>query len=360
MKKTIIFAALALIAVASCQKSQTTAIVDPDENIPEGTLIPILFGSNLAPVSTTTKSIGGVDTWKTTDQVHVYGITRINPNEDALNFDDIRINNIAIPATTEEGSLIEVKDEDNNPVYYDLLKCYDFFGYYVDDIDTTPIVDAEYGTIAVPVIIDGSQDVMLAAAVREDHEVASIQVGRERLFSAYSARKAIHPVLTFKHQLSRFKFIVSNGTSESSNVVRISDLKVKSPSAGILDVINSELNVVTDSETDMYLREVNPETGSTVELQPVVVTSTPQQLGESLMVMPGLSSYELAFTLTQEGVETPENVKDLSIAIPGGLLAEAGKQYMVYITVYDFESIKIEVGIEPWDVVDDIIEIGKD
>ncbi|MBR0239935.1 MAG: fimbrillin family protein [Bacteroidales bacterium] len=358
MKKTIIFAALALIAVASCQKSQTTAIVDPDENIPEGTLIPILFGSNLAPVSTTTKSIGGVDTWKTTDSVNVYGITRISPEKDALDFDDIRIDNIAIPAVPEEGTLIEVKDADMNPVYYDLLKCYDFFGYYIDDIEATPTVAD--GTISLPITIDGSQDVMLAAAVRENHQVESISVGRERLFSAYSARKNIHPLLTFKHQLSRFKFIVSNGTSESSNVVRISDLKVKSPSAGILDVINSELNVVTDSETDMYLREVNPETGSTVELQPVVVTSTPQLLGESLMVMPGLSSYELAFTLTQEGVETPENVKDLSIAIPGGLLAEAGKQYTVHITIYDFESIKIEVGIEPWDVVDDIIEIGKD
>lgn len=357
MKKTIIFAALALIAVASCQKSQTTAIVDPDENIPEGTLIPILFGSNLAPVSTTTKSIGGVDTWKTTDQVHVYGITRINPNEEALNFDDIRINNIAIPATTEEGSLIEVKDEDNNPVYYDLLKCYDFFGYYVDDIEATPTVAD--GTISLPITIDGSQDVMLAAAVRENHQVESIPVGRERLFSAYSARKNIHPLLTFKHQLSRFKFIVSNGTSESGKVIRISDLKVKSPTDGVLDIINGTLNVDATSEAYLALKEYDSEAGETADLTPVVVTAADQPLGESLMVMPGLAKYTLSFTLTQEGVDNPESV-DADIDIPGGLVAIAGNMYTVHITVYDFENIKIEVGLEPWVPVDEVIEIGQD
>ncbi|MBR0297886.1 MAG: fimbrillin family protein [Bacteroidales bacterium] len=357
MKKTIIFAALALIAVASCQKSQTTAIVDPDENIPEGTLIPILFGSNLAPVSTTTKSIGGVDTWKTTDSVNVYGITRISPEKDALDFDDIRIDNIAIPAVPEEGTLIEVKDADMNPVYYDLLKCYDFFGYYIDDIEATPTVAD--GTISLPITIDGSQDVMLAAAVRENHQVESISVGRERLFSAYSARKNIHPLLTFKHQLSRFKFIVSNGTSESGNVIKISNLKVKSPAEGVLDIVNSDLTVYADSEAEMSLKEIDPVTGKTVELKPLIVTAFDQPLGESLMVMPGLAQYNLSFTLTQEGVDKSESV-NTAIDIPGGLVAIAGKMYTVHITVYDFESIKIEVGLEAWDQVPGEIEIGKD
>lgn len=383
MKKTIIFAALALIAVAACQKSQPTVIVDPDENIPEGTLIPILFGSNLAPVSTTTKSIGGVDAWKTTDTVHVFGITRTDSTATGtIDFaKGIEINDIAIPAFIAEGELIEVKDKNKKPYYYDLEKPYDFFGYYIDDaVSGVTEIDETTKTITIPVTIDGSQDVMLAVAERK--ATLNTKTGlpktilANRLFSAYSARKEIHPALNFKHQLSRFKFIVSKGGDSATNV-SIDSLAVVSPIKGVLtfktkdNTITGKLEEASDATREtLYLPErdtngkiIRDENSKIRPIENFVVSGNNMAVGESLMVIPGYSTYTLAFCLNQGEEHVWQ--KNLTIKIPGSTetttaLAEAGKLYTVHITVYNLESIKIEVGLEQWDEVDDVIEIGLD
>lgn len=385
MKKLFVFAALAALTLAACQKAPKS-FIDPDEVIPEGTLVPVLFGSNVQTVKATTKSFGGVEKWNAAQTVYIYGIARPDRDSDALDLEDILINNIpaAAPADGTSGE-IEVYDpvystEDVPvPFYYDLTKCYDFFGYYVDDMEVTPEIDAEVGTLTVPVTINGSQDVMLATAERTDQVANGVSVGRARLFSAYSARKNLHPTLKFEHQLARFKFIVTNGNIDdalydaenpyelgadpSDNNLTLSELYVESLSEGILTIVGGTpgLEPVENSELNLYLKDSlaadAPAGTELADLAAFSIQGKKQPVGESLLVMPGATEYPIGFYITQAGY--PRSVLQTeTIRIPGGALA--GKQYTIHLTLYGLEQVKISVELTEWDVEEEEIPIGQD
>lgn len=345
MKKYIIIALAALCAAVSCQKNAQN-VVDPDENLPAGTLVPVKFASNLVTVST--KALGGIDAWSSNVKLNIYGIAHENG---VIKTDDILIDNVQADAPDGADGAISVLNG-SEPFYYDLDKKYEFFGYFADDAVTgAPVVSAD--AISVPVTIDGTQDIMLAKA---DRVADAGQYAPEKCYSAWSARKGVVPSLNFQHQLARFKFFVTCGTTDQTfdGKMKFKSLSIASPASGYLVVAGDTPGLVATAgapEADLALVMANP--------LDIVTTLNKEQIGESLMVFPGQTEYTIKYTLSQEGkADDVEATAILNLA--QGAAFEAGKQYSVNITVYSLESVKINVSLAPWDIVNDEINIGAD
>lgn len=372
MKKYFFLATAALVALAACSKSPIVesvnageAVVDPDEIFADSDKYPISFASNVVSTKAMVKGGGSIEAWNN-QTLYVYGITR-DVAADTLNWKDgVEIENVPVYPASGVKDTILVTDALNNPYYYNNSARYDFFGYYVDDAFVTGQEDPENraGTIVLPIHIDGTQDVMLAYADR-DSAVKGTSYSAEKMFSAYGVRKGIIPNLKFKHQLSRFVFKVVKGEDINSAVgkVYVDSLCVQSFAEAEMTIVgaNRGLEVPAGAEMeDFYL------TDRGVDLAPVLVEgATPLNLGESMMVMPGLTSYNLKFRLGyQPVVESgdPDTVyqwvEGLNIPISGG--AVAGKSYTITLTVYNLQTIYVSVELEPWDTDTDPINIGQD
>ena len=134
----------------------------------------------------------------------------------------------------EEG---EAMNADGSIKYYPVNGNFDFFGYHLDDAvdpeakapatEEAIVIDkATDGVWKVPFIINGSQDLMSTkAALTGDIDDATTpsqkytmsQATRsEDYYSAYSARRGVHPTLTFDHLLTRLAFSIKPGNNEAS------------------------------------------------------------------------------------------------------------------------------------------------
>lgn len=370
MKKSFILAAAALVALASCSKSPVTTEAqsfDPDEVFTETDLYPITFSSNVVATKAKVKGSGSIETWADTMQLHIYGIKRDADNNLDL-VDGIQINNVvaAAPDGVESGE-IEVWDPalstelEKVPFYYENSGRYDFFGYYLDDAavegQEDPELDTDEGTITLPVQINGTQDVMLAYADREA-AVEGTAINPNKLYSAYGVRKGIIPDLKFTHQLSRFIFKVRKGAVGQSGEAQpgpmyVNSLAVDSYTNGLLTIVGENRGlVVADNDALMFLNLTNRGQA----LTPTVVAGLePQTLGESVLVFPGRETYNIKVDLANDKTSQLNN---MSFDIEGGAIA--GKSYVITITVYDIEEIRINVSLTEWDNDTDPINIGED
>lgn len=368
MKKYFFFAA-ALVALAACSKSPIAESVDPDEIFTGSEMYPISFASNVVSTKSQVKGSGSVAAWDASQTLYVYGIKR-DVAADTLYWNDgIQIDNVAAaaPDGVTEGA-INVYDPafpgENRPFYYDNSARYDFFGYYVDDAFVTGQETPENnnGTITLPILLDGTQDVMLAYADR-DTAVKGTTYSADKMFSAYGVRKGIIPNLKFEHQLSRFIFQVKKGTvpdgSEPEPVVQpgvlyINSLSVDSYANAVMTIVgeNRGLAIADDAELTYF-----PLTNRGTAFDQTLVEGTAKVLGESVMVTPGRESYNLKFVLENEdGVR--QETDNMSFSIAGG--AVAGKSYTITLTVYNLEKININVSLVAWDEDTDPINIGED
>ncbi|MBP5539915.1 MAG: fimbrillin family protein [Bacteroidales bacterium] len=368
MKKYFILAAAALIALSSCSKSPIVTeaqSVDPDEVFAETDLYPITFSSNVLATKAKVKGSGSIDTWADTMGLHIYGIKRDADNNLDL-VEGIQINNVvaSAPDGVESGE-IEVWDPalstelEKVPFYYDNSGCYDFFGFYIDDAfvegQEDPELDTDEGTITLPVQINGTQDVMLAYADR----VAAVEgtsINPNKLYSAYGVRKGIIPDLKFAHQLSRFIFKVRKGTVNGEaqpGAVYVNSLAVDSYSNGLLTIVGEDRGLaVADDDALVFLNLTNR--GQALS-QTLVEGLDAQTLGESVMVFPGRERYNIKVDLANDKTSQLNN---MFFDIEGGAIA--GKSYVITITVYDIEEIKINVSLTEWDTDTDPIDIGQD
>ena len=112
---------------------------------------------------------------------------------------------------------------------------YDFYGYYIDDIEIGPedIVRTE-DAIRLDITIDGTQDVMSAMAeLTEEQLYGKEYTDRERVeivnyaYSSFTALRGIHPTFLFNHHLSRLRFSLSAGSTAAENVY-VDSIKVMS------------------------------------------------------------------------------------------------------------------------------------
>ena len=370
MKKFLLITA-SLLALASCSKTRVQVSSDADEE--DNSPVAVRLGFNLSSGAVRTKA--SVGEWSGQEGIFVYSFpTNVISNSEVF------INNVeaASPASGTEGQ-IEVKRSvatGEEPFYYDVGKqTYDFYGYYVGDArDVSPVIDDALQRITTPVTIDGSQDVMLAVADKEadctlgptEDNPSRKVINPANAYSAYAARKGVHPNLVFEHQLSRFVFNVKAGDEDGTRV-RIDAINMTCTTKGVLTVASliGERGLVPDADSkdvislkpDEQLQAFVPEYDDGSHASDPDYTPY-KQVGESLMVLPD-TQYELElkmhFTDAQDPAIQSGNTfyyrytltPDL-LDIAGRTSFEAGYQYNVNIAVYGLQKVSVFVTLTQW------------
>ena len=157
----------------------------------------------------------------------------------------------AATATESSGTATTTVTLDNAPVYYPLQGAFNFTGYYIDDAANG---DVEQTSTAITqnIVIDGSQDIMIAKAeltaankialvksliendkltgteveyvdnngdflptFTETEKRTLIETEYRKAFSSYTARRGVQPEMTFQHQLARMVFSVIAGDTNA-------------------------------------------------------------------------------------------------------------------------------------------------
>ena len=147
---------------------------------------------------------------------------------------------------------------DSKVSYFPQEGNFDFWAYRLDDATATvPALNVAETALTTTFTIDGSQDIMVAKAVpnvvpNDDGTYGAKNVPESRIFSAYSVRREVKPMLNFKHLLARLQFkikaskdlsrkandmsLASPQITANENAVRVTAIKLKSQKTGELVV----------------------------------------------------------------------------------------------------------------------------
>lgn len=338
MKKIFLFAIAAVALTVGCQKSQITAPeVDP---LDDGTPVPVVFGTNVATVSTKAAVDGTAFSGQT---LHIYGV-----NDAATDW-----NNSESFLTNMNPATVEVSDNEitiDNAYYGVNKETYSFFGYHVGDATTN--ATKTNATLSVSVTIDGDDDILIGKADKAT-DVASSGLTVADLYSAKSARKDVKPNLTFNHELVRFDFMIKNGTTlNGEETITIDKIAVKSVATGTLKFPEASLTPeVTPKTSDGKVDETQLATFDLVPESLAFDASTAVDAVESagnIMVMPGLEAYPLALTVTSNGQVATSN-----LAIQGNFTK--GYKYEVTVVVYGLEAVILSVKLVDWQTGDPVV-----
>ncbi len=299
----------------------------------------------------------------------------------------------------EAGATIDGKSVAGEPYYYQNTRVYSFYGYHVDDAwnvtegtskdpaTTKPVIDATNGVV-IPIKINGGQDIMIAKAdpstdilARGANDgVANKYVPVERAYSAFSARRDVVPNLNFEHLLTRFTFKVVAGAKSAYNI-QIESLTVASKNTADLVVVSADnegrgLTNIGNSYVPLALQE-RTSNRTLKTLEPFEFNQENKDkfdpanretsaLGESLMVIPGETEYDLVLKTklirpenNGEAPNTPAEeyktkIKYSAVTQPKGETAasdgkfEAGKSYEITLVVYGLEEVAITATLQSW------------
>ena len=422
MKKYFFFAAAAIVA-ASCAKTPAPVQTPDGPEAPavEGK-VAVEFSSNIV-TNVTTKGNGPVEGWNN-QNLYIYGFQRIKDAESNVVKDYehpfITCVESTAPASGNEGK-INVYESPNTPYYYNQSYTYDFYGFYVDDAATvTTKTDLTTGELngkkgkKIAVAIDGSQDLMYAyadpkasvdTAIRRGTAFggASVRPGDWKdsyAFSAYAARRGVHPFMTFKHALTRINVKVNSKSTFTQKVSGNDPLYAKSdtdptettdPSSGLKiltdsmyvtkvlvgswtkadfyvagDTLGLDLATKADS-TGLEMKQYTSESDKTlVALKKVGVKPSADGIAASefvpvgcgLMVFPS-KTLDIYIELEQDIpgstrkatsiVEKVLKMDDVQFNY-SGYLSEfaAGYQFDINLTVYGLEQVDITAELTPW------------
>ena len=361
MKKYHLLAAVAFVALAACTKNGQTNVPEVTDPLEDGTPVPVLFSAVSPSTGVQVKSVGAVDKAWSGQELKIYGYDRAVTDFTGEAF----IDNVSAtaPADGNKGA-IEVHNNaaQNEPFYYVTGKYYDFYGYHIDDAATgEPVKTAT--SVSVPFELKGSQDLMLAKADQQtdiDAAGKTDVVNADKAYSSFAARRGVQPNLLFKHQLTRFTFEIVAGSEAGSNIY-VTGVKIASKFKGSLEVVgqNRGLVDVADETAELSLMEkgVNGVQALT-EVKPeayVEGKTNYKAIGESIMVIPGETSYKLYVSTRQDGVTTeiaPQewtlDIAKIEGAPEGATKFEAGYSYKVKIVIYGLEEVKITAELEDW------------
>ena len=275
--------------------------------------------------------------------------------------------------------------------YYPTEGEFDFVGYYLDGAEQDAVpAPTEEGPYTVNVTIDGSQDIMTASAVPTEEDLLLPPydgVDVTRLFSAYSARQGVVPVLNFQHKLVRLVFNAKPGNVNASSTaelggdeygVQIKSISIESQNTGVLTVaqldekghvVPGKLEFSGDSvPLSLKQRQAGDDLGTMelVDLTPAVLhwdseaaegegAGILEQVGEALLVqeLKGEGeAYKMTIVLNQlmPGEQTPrEFTMTKDVRLPEGQSFKAGSSYNVNITVWGLEQISIKASLTAWE-----------
>ena len=346
--KKVFFAVLAIAALmVSCQKE---GLVDnrndnngSSQTVNERQLV--VLGSSMTSGAATKAPVDDIDSWgDDANSIYVYAV---NSNPDVE--DKLFMNNVGTTLGTPAGDMKAalVLPE---PYYYGTGEkdIYSFYAYYLG-YEATPAPVYSDGSITLEgVEVKGDNDIMIAATDKtaDAFTAEGTMVNPKYLYSEYSARHGVVPNLVFNHMLSKFVFNVKIGSalvegssiklnSISLNSVNSGTLKIAGETTGFVPAEGDKVDIVATSELDL---------------------TDEYALAGKLMVVPaGSDTYTLkvAFTQTFEVGDpySTELVKEITVndVDPVVTAFEAGKQYVVNITVYGLEAVKVDVELRPWE-----------
>lgn len=372
--KKYLFLAIAATVAASCAKTPAPAeSYDPVAPEVGGGIVDIQFGSN---VTAKVESKAAVATWGS-QSLYIYGFPRTKNAESAVvpDYANPYINNVKASApsdgTTGPINVYDASKAENTPYYYQGTTTYDFFGYYVQDAyanagpdtDPAPTISAENDAYNLDIVIDGTQDVMIAKA---DVASAVANVDPSNLgddwndgyaFSAYAARRGVHPILKFEHLLTQLSFLVESGTdfTESDpNQLYVKDIAVKAvPNTAALCVAGAAtgLTVNTEATEDLKVKKDDD-----TALEAVVVPTKGVEavaVGQSIMLFPS-ESFVIDFTVARGSADSDvtetisKEISHTSITTDGQTKFAAGYSYKITFKVYGLEDIEINAELTDW------------
>lgn len=379
MKKLFFFAVAAVALLASCQK---TEIGNAKPAVDDSKPAAIQFSVNAPSFKVQAKS--AVENWDATNgtPVFIYGLQQerdddrkvIAYGQGMYDFSDILINNqeTKVFNETDKLELYQLGTvQPNVPYFYGEDQTYDFFGYHLGGAvkDDASVVTAG-DKITFDVTIDGSNDIMVAAADKAEDIKAGAAAGvtEADAYSAWAARRNVHPNLVFNHALTRFNFIV-RGMNAASEEVIVDDIKmVDVATKGKLTVVGDVLGfapAALDADATknvLTLKTIDAGGAEVPFVNELVVNGNTDVAGNGacLMVAPNLNNIKVVMDILHD--EYPDDVKldpyeftvNATEVLKNGNFIEnhtkflAGHSYNIYINVYGPEEIIITAELTAW------------
>lgn len=368
MKKYFIFAAAAIVA-ASCAKTPAP-VQTPDNGFTAPSVegkVAVQFGSNVIANVDTKAPI--TSTNFTGTKVRVYGAQRTSDGHIWTDVDENKklfIKNVE--AEVEAAGKLKLENTPGVPFYYAGNNTYDFYGYYDGTPSPVPVFDPETNSYNLDVTIDGTQDIILATAdpayavTTSGQEAVAGQLGTDWnnrfAFSAYAARRKVHPILQFKHLLTQLNFKVSSGTEtfDDNTKLYVTGLTINQANstakfrvAGESDLGLSSMatleNLAVKKDDSTPLNNANSVT--------VPNAAGPAEVLGQMMLFPG-QSFDVTLTLAKKSPTDPEATATVNKIITPNMINEAytdfeaGKSYTFTFKVYGLESVNITAELEEW------------
>ena len=345
MKKLFFFAIAVLGMTAACQK-QGTEGSEIDDNSP----VAVQFNVS-APTLTVTKTKAPVEDWNK-ETVFVYGYKKGADFSNTSDPDIFLIDGVSGTISTGNPASIAF----DNSYYYKGTNVYNFNAYYIDDAQAENAVK-NAASITKVITITGTQDVMVATTTPKDDipEGKESEVNESRIYSAYAARRGVHPTLNFQHMLTRFNFIIKKGESTNTDTrkVYVNSIEVKSPNSLTLTVAPTPS--ITTAQTSTNYASLNvefPSGAKRIEPGDDVATDA-----GNIMIYPDLAEITINLGLTDDDgtyTETMPITLKASDVIKDGSNANitkfaASAQYDIEITVYDLEKVTISATLGVWE-----------
>ena len=406
MKKILFFAAAAVAVMTSCSSSDDVvaeqAPVNPGNQEIAESRVAIQLGATNNVASAAVRGTGTVGT--TDAATNKWGGQNFNVYmfkhgtiEDTIYNNTVFYAGIAtgkltpdifngvgsLPAITSD-SVSYIRPKNDTVKYYPAQGAYDFVAYRLDSAWTAnPVKGAS--TWTRDFTIDGSQDIMVAAATPEADSIAAVLAylqtsnpsattadAEKRFFSSFTARRGNIPTLEFKHLLTRLTFNVIPGTAkavEAGSGVVVDSIKVISDVDGTLTFAPADAQGITwntpatkdtltlkeratagsDYLDSLNLKKLTPYSliGKTV--------GTGESIGEALLVAPA-TDYRVIVYVSQELpilYSVPATTEKHVYAIPTTISLssgdfEAAKSYIVNITVNGAQDIVLKASLTKW------------
>lgn len=262
---------------------------------------------------------------------------------------------------------------------------YNFFAYHIDDAEVKDGIVREKDNIHMRIKIDGTQDIITAAAGIKDKQLAEIDannekwllanvLNRELVFSTLTGHRFIIPVFEAKHQMSRFVFNLI-GEDALSESIYIQDIYVMAHRDWNLTVAADDaselgMTMIGDREKLEPLHlcdEVGEIDGSKVNLEQYTYSVTQNELLANLgmgLLLPPRNSYDLYIKCAYQAPNGKEYkyiahyaLTNRTIAENGAIVNkpfEPGRQYNVTMHVYGYQQIQLSMDGLDWGTPIDI------
>lgn len=360
MKKYFFYAAAAIAMLASCQKSELKSEQTPV--VDDGKPVAIQIGVN-APSFDVAVTKAAVDEWNNTP-VHIYGIQRGSKGVvDGAKYDFDK-GLLIDENTTVEDSKTDLKlySDDANSVYYYYTEgeTYDFYGYHIGgELAEDVVVTKEDDAISFPYTIDGATDLMVATTNKAKDILADTStdgVTEGDVYSAWAARRSVHPTLVFEHALTRFNFIV-RGMNDASEELTVTGIKMNDlATTGTFTVAGDNLGFVTTSNADASLSLAMTEEEQVKKGNTNYVNFDASGSYPCLMIAPNLANINVEVSMKHDNIEkvNPYIISvNASQVLKDGVAAgittfAAGTAYNIYVNVYGPEEIRIKAELTEW------------